>query len=105
MLTWLTLNGFKLAEEHVQLKETFLPSLRKLICTEKMTQKKLNDLLKTHFLKGKKPCASDKKIKEQVLIKTQVRQESFSTLCPLVLTSVIVKSIKNLNPGGFWDAL
>ncbi len=34
--------------------------------------------------------------KRSVLI--DVRQESFSALCPLVLTSVIVKSIKNWNP-------
>ncbi len=34
-----------------------------------------------------------------VLTETQVRQGSFSALCPLVWTSVIVKSIKNWNPG------
>ncbi len=33
-----------------------------------------------------------------VLIETKVRRESFSALCPLVLTSVNVKSIKNWNP-------
>ncbi len=35
--------------------------------------------------------------KRSLLTETQVRQESFSALCPFVLTSVIVKSIRNWN--------
>ncbi len=34
--------------------------------------------------------------KRSVLVETQVRQESFSALCLVVLTSVIVKTIKKL---------
>ncbi len=43
--------------------------------------------------------------KRSVLIERQVRQELFSALCQLVLTSVIVKSIKNSNPALHLDGM